>query len=489
MDIKQRHIYEKNALGRRSATIIHGGMLVYGLMIILGRGICTIAVVPLAISIVSIIIMFASFKSKGKDPSYRLFVTLPLIAQFVGVIIMCTGHQMFAIMYPIVIVLMIYGEAKTVRTGAVLAIIGVILIDVRLISGGILTGDNIFCQMLFALSAVVVACMVTRLQSRQFEENMAAVEESANAQLETSNEIVDLAQRLNQKFVEAQDVSDSLNEAMDATHSSVMEIVEGTKNTAESIEHQTSKTAGIQDSIAKVEQQASNIGSISGSVETSVSEGVDIIEQLKKQAEQVASINIETRSTTEALNTSIQDVQAITETILGISSQTNLLALNASIEAARAGEAGKGFAVVADEIRSLSESTREATEQIAAIIARLTKDAQSASDSMSKSAEFAGKQQELIEATGEKLANIKAETDELHQGVIEVNQSVAEVMEANTRIMDSITTLSATSEEVSASTDAVLSVSDKAMEALEGMNDTLKVISDISSRMESVAKS
>ena len=71
---------------------------------------------------------------------------------------------MFAIMYPIVIVLMIYGEAKTVRTGAVLAIIGVILIDVRLISGGILTGDNIFCQMLFALSAVVVACMVPRLQ-------------------------------------------------------------------------------------------------------------------------------------------------------------------------------------------------------------------------------------------------------------------------------------------------------------------------------------
>lgn len=91
--------------------------------------------------------------------------------------------------------------------------------------------------------------------------------------------------------------------------------------------------------------------------------------------EQDARVNMEQTSQKvaymlEILNQSIEDSKSVdqinhlTDDILGISSQTNLLALNASIEAARAGEAGKGFAVVADEIRHLAESSKEAANRI-----------------------------------------------------------------------------------------------------------------------------
>ena len=450
-------------------------------------GLNALDIIRLALAVLDIILFQVLYAPFGDKYKYKYTVTLSMCVLFILNIYAPADTNMYIFMYTIILIVMIYGEANTVKIGCFIANFCLITSGYIELKKGNISGRELVTELVFSVIACTIAVIVCKMQRRQTTETLETIKEHAADLKETSETIVNLAEQLNVKFEEANDVSNRLNDAMRATNSSVNEIVSGTKHTAEAIENQTNKTAIIQESIQAVGEEASNIDDVSSRVEESVNGGVDLINQLKRQAEEVAKINIETSNTTRALNDSIQDVQAITETILGISSQTNLLALNASIEAARAGEAGKGFAVVADEIRALSESTREATEEISRIIERLTNDAKSASSAMSKSAEYATKQNDLIEETGTKLDAIKEGTDELRGGVVQVKGSVDEVINANSQIMDNITNLSATSQEVAAAADTVGAVSNDAMDALDNMNMTLEVINKIAREMEEMA--
>lgn len=296
------------------------------------------------------------------------------------------------------------------------------------------------------------------------------------------------SEELTEQFDQAMDVSRILNESMDSSHTSINEIADSTRLTAEAIESQTAQTMDIQNILEKVEEQAHRMNDLSQTTAQAVEEGVDLVNALEEQAKVIASVNREASVSTNNLNDRIKEVDAITETILGISSQTNLLALNASIEAARAGEAGKGFAVVADEIRKLSEETKEATEQIGVIISKLTTEVGAATQSMTKSTDYAERQNEKILSTGDKLNSIQTNTQELNESVSHVTISVEQVLTANTKITDSIANLSATSQEVAASSDNALSLSDHSMATLQDMNRNLEKIDQISQAMREAAQ-
>ena len=76
----------------------------------------------------------------------------------------------------------------------------------------------------------------------------------------------------------------------------------------------------------------------------------------------------ETEKRVKRLGERSQEIGQIVAIIQGIAERTGILALNASMHAIAAGEAGRSFVSVADQVKRLSESAKDATEEIGRLV-------------------------------------------------------------------------------------------------------------------------
>ena len=206
-----------------------------------------------------------------------------------------------------------------------------------------------------------------------------------------------------------------------------------------------SLTAASDQNLKRIQEQTEAIASARLAVDElvkSVEEVAGFASSASDQAQDAAnlanrghvtvSINV---TTINALLTDIEDtaklvnrfeefsrkVEGLLDTIQKVADQTNLLALNAAIEAARAGEHGRGFAVVADEVRGLAVRTRNATEEIHAVIGELTQISGSAISSMHRSVEKAREGAEATTQSGEMLQRILENVE----AISSINEQIA----------------------------------------------------------------
>ncbi len=189
------------------------------------------------------------------------------------------------------------------------------------------------------------------------------------------------------------------------------------------------------------EQTSANAQNVAAATEELGASGTEIARQASLSSQVVARAVASARDAQNAVSRMAEatgEIRAVVGLIAEIAEQTNLLALNATIEAARAGDAGKGFAVVASEVKSLSNQTRNATEDIAKRIEAVHSAVEGSVDGINAVIRVVEEINHTATATAAAVEEQSAASAEIGRNAEESATGSAQVSESVTRISGDI---------------------------------------------------
>ena len=166
----------------------------------------------------------------------------------------------------------------------------------------------------------------------------------------------------------------------------------------------------------------------------------------------------ETEKRFKRLGERSQEISSAVALVNTISERTHVLSLNASMQAATAGEAGRGFAVVAQEVQRLSDSSRQATGEIAKLVSNIQSETNETLITMNRLISDVVAQTELARRAGHEMTQTQAATGELVGLVQRIaafsvqQQEMAQALQKNVQGMNDGTTQ--TSSAIAQQTDA-----------------------------------
>lgn len=237
------------------------------------------------------------------------------------------------------------------------------------------------------------------------------------------------------------ELADSFESSIGSIVGTVSTSVAAMRATASDLTSTAEATSRRSATVSTASEQASaNVQTVAGAAEELSASIAEITRRVAestaiagKASSDAGQINVQIQSLAEAA----QQIGEVVQLINDIAGQTNLLALNATIEAARAGEVGRGFAVVASEVKNLATQTARATEDITGKISGIqnaTRDAvtaiQSIGGTIAQMNEIASGIALAVEEQGSATREIARNVHQAAEGTGEVSANIAEVTRA-----------------------------------------------------------
>jgi methyl-accepting chemotaxis protein len=279
-------------------------------------------------------------------------------------------------------------------------------------------------------------------------------EKDLTSRAEVSDDIVgtiassvnQFADETSQTLSEVQKIADQVRGAAEATQQQGLLVQTGADRDRALLESMGVTLGTATRHMNEVAQLSTASGAAASRTSDATKAAQAAVEGTMRGMDSLREVISETEKRFKRLGERSQEISSAVALVNTISERTHVLSLNASMQAATAGEAGRGFAVVAQEVQRLSDSSRQATGEIAKLVSNIQSETNETLITMNRLISDVVAQTELARRAGREMTQTQAATGELVGLVQRIaafsvqQQEMAQALQKNVQGMNDGTT-------------------------------------------------